>query len=199
MADYAYAQMAENLKQDRCHRFDFAGVPITGDKEMTVYWEVAHNKMADAVEFLNRWPTGDAYFANPATPTQLLTDPVVDNEPYAGKWRVARNWYDPQISGKVFQTRRFGFLTTLLTGTNVDWTEARILSGRDHLVFGEPVAGQTDDYVVIGWRNLAPGYGPVLAKQLVDKGAGISPTYWQPLGATGTLGTGWNINNLLLR
>jgi hypothetical protein len=191
--NYSEAEMAAHLTQARCKRFDMQTAPGTGDKEMTVFWEVSHNKVSEAVAFLDKYAVADNYTASPNVATQLLTDPVVENEPYAGKWRVVRNWFDPQISGKVFQTRRFGWLTTLLgTGGAIDWSEARIVSGRDHLVFATPVTGETDDYLVLEWRNIKPGSGPTLAKELVT--LGTTAQNWTPLGNTSTYGSGgWRL------
>jgi len=189
--NYSETEMAAHLTQVRCKRFDMQTAPGTGDKEMTVYWEVSHNKVAEAVAFLDKYGVPENHTAG--TVTQLLTDPVVDNEPYAGKWRVVRNWFDPQISGKVFQTRRYGWLTTLLgTGGAIDWTEAKIVSGRDHLVYSTATA-VTDDYLVLEWRNIKPGSGPALAKELVTLAATTTTLTFTPLGDETTCGTGWRV------
>jgi hypothetical protein len=190
--NYSETEMAAHLTQVRCKRFEMQTAPGTGDREMTVFWEVSHNKVSEAVAFLDKYGVPENHAT--ATVTQLLTDPVVDNEPYAGKWRVVRNWFDHQMPGKVFQTRRLGWLTTLLTGAGaVDWTEAKIVSGRDHLVFASPVANQTDDYLVLEWRNIQPGSGPTLAKELVTKAAAMAAStpaqFFTPLGDTTTYGS----------
>lgn len=191
--DYTEAEMAAHLTQARCKRFEMQTAPGTGDREMTVFWEVSHNKVSEAVAFLDKYGVADNYTASPNVATQLLTDPVVENEPYAGKWRVVRNWFYPQLQGKVFQTRRYGYLTSLITANNINWSEAKIVSGRDHLVFASPVANQTDDYLVLEWRNIKPGSGPTLAKELVTKAAtmaALTPAqFFTPLGDTTTYGS----------
>jgi|JFJP01.1.fsa_nt_gi hypothetical protein len=188
--NYSDGEMAPHLLMARSHRFDMQTAPTTGDAEMTVFWEVSHNKVAEAVSFLDRFSCGDNYVAAPSVQTRLIVNPVVDNEAFSGNWRVVKNWFDPQLSGKVMQTRRRGYVTTLLDGSgNVNWSEALLVSGHDHLVFG----GQTDDYVVLQWRNLAPGSGPALAAQLVGKGAGTSPDFWTVSYGSTSLGTGWRL------
>lgn len=178
---YSDAEVASQFTHDLCQRVSYEASPSTDDVEMVVSWKVSQNKYQEAVHFLDRFGVGE----NLGSPSLVLTDPVVDHEPYPGVWRIVRNFYDArERAGVVFQVRRRGWLESIVHGGDLRWDEARLISGRDHTIFKElseavddPVRDQTDDYAVFQWRNVNPDKMVELCREMVTLANGGDKTF----------------------
>jgi hypothetical protein len=179
------ADLAGQVMNAAAKRVGVSGSPLADVREVTLQWKISDNNPAQMVGFLDRFGVGDNYDAETPVESHVVTNAVVENEAMPGNWRVIRNFVSPEMKNYVFSTRRKGWITALATEGGFDWSEARILSGRDHL--NTTTGSLTDDFLVVQWRGVDPASVSKIAASLVAAPPAV------PFAASATYGSGWSV------
>ncbi len=192
MAEFADGVLAKQVLNADAKRVGVSSLPLADLTEVTLVWKGSHNDPAQLVALLDKYGVGDNALAEPPVLSHVITDAIVENEPMPGKWRVVRNFFSLESKNDIYQTRRKGWITALVSGEAeahvIDWSEARVLSGRDHRLFG----GQTDDFVIVQWRGVDPDSAAGLAKSLMAA-VPVDPDGWVPFADKATYGVNWSV------
>lgn len=174
---------------DFAERRENVNASLLKEREVTRTWK---NLTADLV------PVYKAFFdyytdAKNMQPSMFVIDPLVGGESLAkGKWRGA--FVFESYQGDVLllsQTLRYGFIEKLVTGTTVDYSEARLIDTQ--WFNGDGKAGENsskEDYNVIQWK----GVSPVKSKEIVESLKALDYDAFNPIVNGNDLGPQKRLN-----
>lgn len=134
-------------------------VPLRDDGEVKRCWtESVTDRYTDLLDFLTIFTS-----AKNTAPQYWVDDPLIDGEKLLGKWRGAYNvavveqpYPDAPKKLVIVQTLRRGYITQLVTGTSIDWSEARLVNVFDAVGNATSGSDNPEQYVVVEWRGVCP-------------------------------------------
>ena len=127
---------------------------LTNDGDLVIYWDnLPKITLEDAADWV-------------ITNRVTVADFTVEYRKYDGTWRTVSvtSQYDPQKGGVIVHQLRYGYITSLVTGGAIDWTEARLAPdmGTRDLPAGtctvDPGGTTQENYLVAQWVNVSPSH-----------------------------------------
>ena len=127
---------------------------LTNDGDLVIYWDnLPKITLEDAADWV-------------ITNRVTVADFTVEYRKYDGTWRTVNvtSQYDSQNGGVIVHQLRYGYITSLVTGGVIDWTEARLAPdmGTRDLPAGtctvDPGGTTPENYLIAQWVNVSPSH-----------------------------------------
>jgi hypothetical protein len=181
MIDEVLERCREQLAEEDAvavDRQDVVSVPLLGDQELPCTWEeVASDDMPYLVEFLETYTS-----TQNTVPRQYVDNPTINQVVYPGRYRLA--FVRRQTSGgdisKLIRVLRKGYITSLVSASTLDWSEARLERGRElpaGTLATNPGGNTVEQYFTVKWQNVSPSHIKAITTALNGLGvSSFSPT-----------------------
>lgn len=134
--------------------------PLIDDSEVSIAWKVSEPEVIPSLRWyleLYTWPTN-------TSEQKYVDNPTIKGQDMLGTWRQAfvREVKRVENNSDVYYivlTLRKGYLTTILSGAAIDWSEARLDNSRE-LPPGTstvtPGGNTTSEFIIVKWNNVSP-------------------------------------------
>jgi len=154
------AVLREILAEDKAMTYrgeDGTGAPIHGDREVKRVWvESVTDEIGDLIDFLERFTS-----ASNTEEQYYVDNPKVDNETLDGRWRnayvftriVRNNQGEEELH--IVQVLRRGYIRSLVSGGEIDWSEARLQSKWRSPGNSETGSSDPEQFLTVYWPNMA--------------------------------------------
>ena len=155
------------VRFETAHIKDASAVGLNGDRDVTLFYEVPLGAGSSTEAWLQ---------ANRTT----IKDVAVDHQDIKGTWRSVAIESQQSVTDKkgvrVAQTFRKGWITSIVSGGTVDWSEARLVEGSEihaGTVNGDFPEADTDaasanpqEYNLIRWTGVDPSKVDAIAASI---------------------------------
>jgi len=184
--DIDLSQCREILAENEAlylENLDDSRVSLLADGELNRAWrEPVGDLVPMLMDYLDNYTS-----AKNKDESRTVTDPITEGEIHNGVWRQAfvrrlklrdGNYY-------IVQTLRKGYITKLVSGATVDYSEVRLDNSR-HFP-GDGVSAQ-EDYAILRWPNVSPDD----RQSIVDSLNALNADTFQPRIRGEALGSDWH-------
>ena len=175
------------------NNMELLGVPLLGDLDIVRGWEeIEIDDVPTLMYCLELYTSAKNAEAN--TPLKYVDDPMINSEVFSGRFRAAslhrRTTGNGDLS-TIVQVLRRGYITSLVTASVLDWSEARLENGKD-LPAGtnatNPGGTTTENYVLVKWPNVSPDH----VRTIVASINALAPASFNPTIRSQSYGTGFH-------